>query len=87
MLAVDTYPEVVQINRREPGREGLVILALTTAGATEVPLLGVVGSKAVLYGVGAAAMARGDRFGDYANKLHRAGRATPDALPQLSISP
>jgi inosine-uridine nucleoside N-ribohydrolase len=34
---------------------------------TEVPLLGVVGSEAVLYDVGAAAMATGDCFGKHAN--------------------
>jgi hypothetical protein len=34
---------------------------------TEVPLLGVVGSEAVLYDVGAGAMATGDCFGNHAN--------------------
>jgi hypothetical protein len=46
-----------------------ILPTLTTAGVTEVLLLGVVGSEAVLYDVGAAAMATGDCLGNHANTL------------------
>src|SRR3712207_2081000 len=52
----------VAVRRRSPP-------ALATAGVAEAPLLAVVGREAVLYDVGAAAMAAGDRFGNHANTL------------------
>ena len=48
---------------------GRILSALTTAGVTEVPLLGVVGRAAVLYDVGAGAMAAGDRFCNHSHTL------------------